>query len=159
MKLTYTPEGSGTPQTWRYEPGKLLSSEAIAIEKVTDWAYEEFGLHLLQRSMLARKALLWVLLKRAEPTLRFDQIDPPVSAIELEYDLDELAEMRAAVEKSEEFTDTERREALAALDEEIAKSEAGDGEAPKDPPESGVVTPISGGSLTSYTSAPQTSTG
>lgn len=158
MKLTYTPEGSDKPQTWRYEPDKMLSSEAIAIEKVTGWEYEDFGSHLVQRSVLARKALLWVLLKRAEPTLRFDQIDPPVSAIELEYDLDELTAIRAQVEKSKQWTEEELLEALELLDSEIVKAEAVE-DAPKDPPARSVVTPISGDSLTSYTSAPQTSTG
>jgi hypothetical protein len=155
VKLTYTPDGSDKPQVWRYEPDKLLSSEAIAIEKVTGWSYEEFGMHLVQRAMLARKALLWVLLKRNEPTLRFDQIDPPVSAIELEYDLDELTAMRAEVEKNEDLTDAERRAALEFFDSEI--DGAGE-EAPKDQDESGGVTPISGPSRTSSTSRRRKST-
>lgn len=131
MQLTYRPEGK-EPTVWPFEPQKLLSSEAIALEKVTGFTYEEFGQQVLRGSMLARRALLWVYLKRGEPTLRFDQLDPPVEAIELSFDPDELTKIRDEVFKNQDLTDSERYQALEEIDRQLSEVQV---EAPKVPAE------------------------
>ena len=127
MLLRYTPEGT-EGRTWTFTPEKLLSSEAEAIEKATKMTYAEFGVAIIKGSATARRALLWVYLKREEPTLKLASIDVPVGVIALEYEPHELVAMRAEAERSEELTDTERRMALEFFDKEIGDAEV---EAPK----------------------------
>lgn len=118
MLLTYTPEGADE-RTWVYDPSKLMSSEAAAIEKVTEQTYAEFGVALMKGSAGCRRALLWVLLKREEPTLRIAQVDPPTGSLTLEFEAHELISMRDQVAKSSSLNDDERATALSGLDELI----------------------------------------
>ena len=135
MRLTYSPEGA-TPQTWDYDPAKLLSSEAIAIEKATGMEFDgEYQASLLKGSIAARRALLWVLLKRGEPTLKFEQIDPPTGAMALEYTRPELVDLREKVLSSPLIEDADRYPVLEAIDQQLAEMEPVD-EAPKAPAES-----------------------
>lgn len=48
--------------------------EMIAIERTTGWSLEEFQAKLKSNSVLAVTAYVWVLAKRVEPTLRFDDV-------------------------------------------------------------------------------------
>lgn len=131
MLLKYTPEGTDG-QSWAFSPDKLLSSEAEAIERVTKMTYAEFGVAIIKGSATARRALLWVLLKRDEPTLKHASLDVPVGAIVLEYEPHELVQMRAEAENSDELTEAERRLALDFFDNELAEK-GDDVEAPKAP--------------------------
>jgi len=127
--LVYAPEGA-KERRWTYQPEKLMSSEAEAIEKVTGLTYEEFGQALLKGSATARRALLWVLMKREEPQLRHASVDPPVGTLKLEYEQHELRSIRDAVEADPDLSDSEREVALREMDKLIDESE---GEAPKAP--------------------------
>ncbi len=154
MLLIYRPEGA-TERRWTYAPDKLLSSEAEAIEKVTGITYEEFGQALIKGSMTARRALLWVLLKREEPTLRHSQVDVPVGAVAVDYEPHELKAIRDALADNNDLSDTDRDAALAQLDEMIAGEVD---EAPK-VPGSDDASSDSDSSLTSSTSPPLRSAG
>jgi len=118
MILTYAPEGA-EPRKWPVEPAKMMTSEAEAIEKVTGMTWDEFGLALVKGSVVARRALLWVMLKRSEPTLRHNQIDPPVGSLTLEYERPELEAMREEVLKSTETDEDMRELALGMLQTEL----------------------------------------
>lgn len=122
MLFKYAPEGAD-PRQWTYSPDKLMSSEAEAIEKVTHLTYQEFGMRLLSGSVTARRALLWVMLKRTEPTLRYSQVDFPAGAVELEYEAHELAKIREQVEKDATLADEDRMAALDQLDQMIGDAE------------------------------------
>lgn len=115
MILNYTPEGA-SERNWTFIPDKLLSSEAEVIEKVTGMTYAEFGQALIKGSASARRALLWVLLKREDPPLRHNQVDPAVGTIGLDYESHELKAIRDEVQKSRDISDEERDAALAELD-------------------------------------------
>lgn len=137
MILKYAPEGA-EPRQWTFAPDRLMSSEAEAVEKVTAMTYDEFCMALIKGSRIARRALLWVLLKRTEPTLRHVQVDPQVGAIELEFEAHELRKMRDSIEANADLTDDERAAFLKQLDLEIlAQIEDGEAEAPKAPESSG----------------------
>lgn len=100
MQFTYTPEGSeDEPQVWDFEPGKLLNPEAEAIEKHTGMTFGEWQQKVLNGSVTALHGLLYVLLKREIPTLRYDQV---------KFRVDEV---------TFEFTDEEKRAIIKALDE------------------------------------------
>jgi len=128
--LIYKPEGAD-PRQWTFAPDKLLSSEAEAIEKVTGTTYEEFGQALIKGSVRARRALLWVLLKRDEPTLRHSQVDPATGTMSVDYEPHELQAIRDKLADDTALPDEDRAAALAALDEMLAGAEVE--EAPKAP--------------------------
>lgn len=131
MIFTYAPEGADA-RKWTYVPSDLMSSEAEAIEKVTRLNFDEFNTAMMKGSITARRALLWVLLKRTEPTLRHNQVDFPAGAVKLEFEAHELTEMREKIEASDLLSDDER---IAALDgiETLLEAAGGETEAPKVP--------------------------
>jgi hypothetical protein len=129
MFFKYAPEGV-EPRQWTFAPDRLMASEAEAIEKVTHLTYEQFGVALIKGSVSARRALLWVLLKREEPTLRNASVDPAVGSMSLEYEPHELRDMRSALEDNRDLSDQDRAAAMVAIDEMIADAET---EAPKAP--------------------------
>ena len=66
--MVYAPE-NGNPREWDIDVGKLLSPERIAIEKLTGMTWGEWKIALSKDSVIAMHALLYVLLKRNDPTL------------------------------------------------------------------------------------------
>jgi len=82
-KLTYSPEGAD-PRTWEVPLERLLSSEAMAIERVTKMSYGEWKQAVWKNSMTAVHALLWVLMKRESPTLKPEQLEFCEADIELD---------------------------------------------------------------------------
>jgi hypothetical protein len=132
MIFTYKPEGAAE-RVWNYDPDKLMSSEAEAIEKATRLNFAEFNSDLLKGSVTARRALLWVLLKRTEPTLRHSQVDFPASAVSLDFEASELANMREHIMGSDRLSDEQRTEALEGIEILLLDLAAEDVEAPKAP--------------------------
>jgi hypothetical protein len=116
MKFIYSPEGADV-ETWDYEPDKLMSPEAEAIERVTGMTFGEWKNAVLRDSMRAIRALLWVYLKRTRPTLKFDEVQFSMAEVALEMDDDEKRQIIEAADKmiadGEEVSD----EQLAELDE------------------------------------------
>lgn len=123
MRFTYTPEGADE-RVWEFAAGKMRSRDAEDIERVTKMPFRGGFLEaLLDGSVLAQRALLWVYLRRDVPSLKFDQVDFALDEVELTFDDAELEEILTA-------TDTERAkgtltedqaqaaEAMAALWEE-----------------------------------------
>ena len=96
MLIIYRPDGA-PEQTWEFDPQELLDVEATAIERVTGWTYGEFGEQFIKGSILARKALLWVLRKRTEPTLKFRDVAFRVRELDWKLDADERAKAREAM--------------------------------------------------------------
>lgn len=73
LRITYAPDG-GDPQQFEFDPENPLNLEAEAVENVGGEAWEDWGLFLLRLgngNARARRALLWVLLRRTNPQLRF----------------------------------------------------------------------------------------
>lgn len=119
MQFTFRPEGA-EPRTWSFRPERLMSAEAEAIERQTGWTYQEFGERLIKGSVMARRALLWVLLKREDPPLRYSQVDHPAGSMSLDYERAELEAIRAQLAKDTDLPDGQQDEALRALDDMIA---------------------------------------
>jgi hypothetical protein len=118
--LTFTPD-EGEKQEWRFRGDKLMTTEAEAVEKVTGMTYAEFGERLLNGNPTARRAVVWVMRKRTEPTLRFGEVDFPMGALRLDFEDEEKAEMRDAILADRTYSVKDKREALAELgfDDEI----------------------------------------
>lgn len=128
MFFKYMPE-DGEAQEWWFDPNKVRSQEAEAIEKRTGWDWGEFGFHLLKGSALARRALLWTYLRRTHHVLRFEDVDFALSEVELEYSLEEVEALRAEADKSLDEADPDRPAVLASFDKQIADARPGPGKA------------------------------
>lgn len=126
MFLVYKPDGQDA-QRWEFYPEKIRSQEAEALEKRTGWDYAEFGQHLLQGSMLARRALLWTYLRRVHHTLRFEDVDFAAGEVELSFNKDELNKIRENV--ADEPASAERDAKLKAIDDQIEQAPEAEGKA------------------------------
>ena len=116
MIITYQPEGA-QPTTWDFKPQKLLNAEAEAIERHTGWTFDEFQDRLMKGSVLAMRALLFVMLKRGDPTLKWDAVQFALGDVKLDMDDAEaqqvLAELQTRQRDGEDMTD----EQLAVMDQ------------------------------------------
>lgn len=81
---------------WDFKPERLMATEAIAIEKMTGQPFGED-----QNKMRSMHALVWVLLKRDEPTLKYTDVDFAIG--DLTVDLDE--EEQAAADREQDDQD------------------------------------------------------
>jgi hypothetical protein len=61
-------------ETYEYRPGKLLNVEFAEMERVTKTIGADLEQAIDKGGVNAMTALIWVLRKRQEPTLRFEQV-------------------------------------------------------------------------------------
>ncbi len=129
MRLTYHQDGTEVPKVWdNLSLGRFRSREVEAVERVTKMAWgTEFKMAILAGNMLARRALLWTLIKRDHAKYRFDDLDPfddevtvELSSAEWQEHYDEVAKSPLNPGKTEE----DREFALAAIQEQIRKAKA-----------------------------------
>jgi len=124
VRLIYAPEG-GERQEWSFRPNELLSPEAEAMEDAGPWGtFEEFGRRFMSGNLRARRAALWVMLRRADPALRLSDLVVRVDELDVEYEPDEIDRLRTLIETNAFLTDDERAEALALLEQGEAPPEA-----------------------------------
>lgn len=126
MFLVYQPDGEDE-RRWVIKPRRMSNFEAEAIEKRTGMTFEQFGEALLRGSTLARRALLWTMLRREHPTVKFEDVSFAMGELRIEQDRQELLAMREMLATDYEFeSEAIRSLALAQVDKQIA-------EAPDDP--------------------------
>jgi hypothetical protein len=126
MQFTYTPDGSDEPQVWDFSPDKLMSPEAEAIERQTGFTFAEWQDKVLSGSVTAIHGLLWVMLKRENPTLKYDQVVFAMGEVGLDFTAEERAEILRELLKRDAIEGLEppQRALLEQLQGEAA--EAGD---------------------------------
>lgn len=61
-------------QAFEFDQSRITNVEGMAIERATGMLFGEWAEGLKKGSMLAQTALVWVVKKREDPTLRFDDI-------------------------------------------------------------------------------------
>lgn len=131
MIVTYSPEG-GTKQTWPYEPDDLPYAEAELIEDALDCTFAVFKVAALKGGARAKRALLWVLLRRENPKLRFSDVQPKrVGEVVVEYDVAEIEQMRATALADDDMDEADRNALLRALDAASNEQEQADDPDPK----------------------------
>lgn len=136
MDVTYTPEGE-TAQTWNFNSGRVRTVEAEQIEARSGMRYEEWVLAIQAGGARARRVLLWHLMRRDHPKLRFeDTPDFYMDELVLEYDATELRELLArlddpSIELDEEAASKVR--VLLTAEIEAAESRGDLGKAPASP--------------------------
>jgi hypothetical protein len=172
MFVRYTPEGTDKTTEWAFRADKLLNAESEEIERRTGMDFSDWVQKLPPAtiSIRALHGLLFVLLKRDVPTLKWENVAFNVSELEFELELDEKVDFRDSLKNllaegkvPDELVEA-TQEQIDAFDTEIAAVHPAidedhmEPEAPKDP-----VAPNSesGGGLRSLpnsTSIPATST-
>lgn len=95
-RFTYSPEGA-EPRSWPYEPNRMMNAETEAIERKTGMGFAEWQHKVEAGSTLAIHGLLWVLLKRKDPTLRWEQVEFCMADVALDYDDDEAELIRQSL--------------------------------------------------------------
>lgn len=87
MIITYTPD-EGPPEEYEFNPGKLMDPETEAIERVGDYAwdsYEMFGAMFFKGNARARRAALWISMKRKNPRLKFEDVHFRANQVDVDY--------------------------------------------------------------------------
>ena len=126
MQFVYKPEGAR--KVWPFEPGRIMNAEAEVIEKRTGMTFVQWTDAVLEGSMLATHGLLFVLLKRENPTLKWDDVQFCIDDVDFEPDEAETAKIIKALEEKDEAEGLsfEEREALAELRTQVETADAGD---------------------------------
>ncbi|GGY81105.1 hypothetical protein CP967_08665 [Streptomyces nitrosporeus] len=87
MIISYTPAG-GDPE--RYDARTLRTSEASIVARTIDKTWPQVREGLAEDDLDAMRAVVWVLRKRQDPTLRYGDFDPGVDELTTLYDKDEI---------------------------------------------------------------------
>lgn len=132
MIIVYAPEG-GDAHRWDLKEIRIMATEAEAVERVTDLDWATARAKIVKGSMLALRAVAWVLLKRQQSTLRYTQFNPAAAELDFEYDAAERKAIRANVEADPDLTDDEKAVILAEFDEADAALEEDGVPADEDP--------------------------
>lgn len=121
MYLVYKPDG-GEEQRFPYKPQKLMSAEREALERRSRMDFADFTKGVLNGNAVCRRALLWVLLKREHPVLKYEDVDFSWDELRLEYSKQEYELMRDQIIEAgnadPEQIDALNREIATAIDEE-----------------------------------------
>lgn len=134
MYLTYQPEGSEEPQEFTFIPDDTNTFDSEAIESATSWTWEEFLMNLRKGSTKARRVLLWVCLRRVHRGLQLRDVSFQQKEVKLEYDVNEMVQLREGVLESPDQPGIDKALILAAMDAEIEKARpapGGEGKAPE----------------------------
>jgi hypothetical protein len=131
-KFTYKPTGSGEEnhRAWDFEPDKLMSPEAIAIEKLTGMTFGEWLQAVRRTSMTATHAYLYVMLKRETPALKPSDVTFSLSEVDIEASPEEL---RETLDDLLEIPEDERDEDDESMIERIQAELADTDEVPEAP--------------------------
>lgn len=121
MYLIYEPDGAEEPKRFPYKPQKLMTAEREALERRSHMDFADFTKGVLNGNAVCRRALLWVMLKREHPTLRYEDVDFAWDELRLEYSRQEYELMRENLIDSGTATpeqiDQINREIATAIDE------------------------------------------
>lgn len=116
MIVTFTPTENDT-RIYEFKPRLLPNSDAELLEKLTGKTYQSFVQDVTSGNALARRALVFLFEKRTHPTLKWAAFDFPYGAVEVEYDRDEYAAMREAIEADTSLEDEDKAPIVAQLRE------------------------------------------
>lgn len=124
MFVTYKPEdpADGDCQEWTFTPGRIRASEAQILEREFGENWDNFAAGVQSGNMKARRVLLWHLLRRAHPLMKFADVpDFFTSELTVEFEVSELAPLLEKIAKAT-LPDAQKEQTVAAL--ELAMSEA-----------------------------------
>jgi hypothetical protein len=132
MIVTYREAGAEAPTTWEFDPEEIPMAAADMIERRFDSerpSFERWLSAVQGGSARARRVLLWYLLQRDHPKLRFEDVNPPRGTVGVVYTKAEVAVMIDQVEGRKRQDPAEKDEILNALYEDLDKAPEGMGKA------------------------------
>jgi len=132
MIVTYRKAGADEPQTWEFDPKDVSLSAADVIERRYDVdkpSYSRFLAAVQAGSARARRVLLWYLLWRDHPMIRFEDVDPRLDEIEVEYTKAEVSAIIDEVNARRRQDPAEKAEIIEALHEQLDSAPEGQGKA------------------------------
>lgn len=88
MIIVYTPE-DGPEQTFNMR--EVLASEAKIVERTTDMRWGQIKVQAREDDPTALRGVIWILMKRADPTLRWSDFDPRADDMCSRFDAREVA--------------------------------------------------------------------
>lgn len=88
MKFVYKPEGAD-PREWEFDPARLMSPEVETIERHTGFTFQQWVEAIGDGSFLAFHGLLYVLLKRTTPTLKWTDVQFCMADIDMSMSAEE----------------------------------------------------------------------
>lgn len=113
MIIVYTPEG-GEPE--QYDARSLRTSEASIVQRTAGMKWGEIEQGLESDDPEAMRAVVWVLKKRAEPSLRYGDFDPLVGEMTSRMDRREVTEyVENAFRMAETDPDVDREQVAGVL--------------------------------------------
>ncbi|MDM4722747.1 hypothetical protein QTQ03_25275 [Micromonospora sp. WMMA1363] len=130
MWVTYRPEDQPdeAEQRWEFNSERVRTSEAEIIEKRYGANWDTWRNDVRSGSAKARRVLLWHLLRREHPRLRYeDTPDFLMAELLVEHSVAELLELRDRLAKAKVDDESMREQMAAALDIEITDAMAREG--------------------------------
>lgn len=100
-RIVYTPEG-GSKRTWTVDMDNPAWDLTYGTETATGWPWGEFGMKLSMGSVVALRAMIWVLRKRDEPKLAIDSVQVLFNEVDIEDVEDPAGAAPEAVEDPKE---------------------------------------------------------
>lgn len=94
MIILYSPE-DGEPR--RFDVRSVRTSEAQIVERTTDMKWGDIKRGVRDDDPTAMRGVVWVLLKRETPTLRWADFDPLIEELTSKFDARELAAVAADI--------------------------------------------------------------
>jgi hypothetical protein len=142
MILRYRPD-DGPPVEFEFLPGELETPESEAVEAVggDSWGtFEEWGALFFRGSQKARRAALWVFLRRQNPRLKFSDLTFRTEQVDVDYSAIERARIIEVMLANPDLDEEQRRfftqmiadtDAVAEVEETLTRSGV---EVPRDDP-------------------------
>lgn len=124
MYVTYAPEdpADGDRQEWTFAPGRVRASEAQVLEREFGENWDNFAAGVQSGNMRARRVLLWHLLRRTHPLMKFADVpDFYADELKVEFEVSELLPLLDKIAKAT-LPAGQKEQTIAAL--ELAMSEA-----------------------------------
>lgn len=131
MRFVYRPDGV-EPRSWEFEPAKMMSPEAEAIERLTKMTFVQWQSSVQDGSMLAIRALLWVLLKRSNPGIKFESLEFSMGEIDWELGEQERVDVIRVLTAKQDSGEALTLEEAQLLEELTAESDDTGDDDPKE---------------------------
>ncbi|MEU9861333.1 hypothetical protein AB0D99_10675 [Streptomyces sp. NPDC047971] len=123
MIIVYTPSGD---EPEHYDARSLKVSEASIVARTIDQTWQQVQAGLPEEDLDAMRAIVWVIKKRSQPSLRFGDFDPGVEEMVTRYDKEEIKNwVTNAVEiaQGEGLTEEQTRAGLTKVPDAAADPE------------------------------------
>lgn len=116
MRIIWSPP-QGERREFDFHPLEVLWHEREAVEDLGTWAtWEQFGMAFMGGSSRAWRAGLWLMLRREQPRLMFDDVQlGRGDELVVVYDDDEQAAIRQQIEDDDTLSEPVRRQMLEQL--------------------------------------------